>query len=587
MADSRSIVDKVREASESEGLAKILRRNPDIARRAEGDREGVALVFHRATKQYGIGTIPVIEAVYRGYIPRPFSEPFVQPPPAPPEEPPVAFNATCDDVINFELAQGENGIPFAFTFGDVYGNAMSVEIDLTMLGPGFDLRVELDGLTANCQLFLLKPGFSEYNATPANYFTDPGEDPGTANESWTIPWATLSTYAEQRFHVVVYHKSDFPLVNGTFRVFCEAAELTIISVTPNGVEDPVVTALAISGVPFLGVDAVKVDGIDVISFNVISDILIEAQVSLLGGLHILTVHKGIEDSNNFNLLSVQPNDETINRGAEQILFVPEDDQILMTTSQVLVNGIVTTFVTEMITVFGSDFYILRFIIPPQTTPGMADIAVTITEGTFSFPDLFQVLANPYIASIDPPTIVPTATNFTLNIFGDHFLSVTSVDVDGVSVPFSIIDDGFIQATVDGSTLEDGPNPVKVTNPIGDSNIVQITVAPGVQTPITVVPNTGPTTGGTHIVIEVVDSTGCISASVGGVDLTGFAIDDATHVSGDTPAHGIEEQVDVSVVNPYGTGTLLNGFTYLDAVILTTEGGEYLLTEGGEPLTTES
>lgn len=74
---------------------------------------------------------------------------------------------------------------------------------------------------------------------------------------------------------------------------------------------------------------------------------------------------------------------------------------------------------------------------------------------------------------------------------------------------------------------------------------------------------GDTAGGTHVVIEVDDSAGATSAAIGGVSLSSFAIDDATHVSGDTGAHatGVE---DVTVTNGAGTSSpLANAFEYFN------------------------
>lgn len=74
------------------------------------------------------------------------------------------------------------------------------------------------------------------------------------------------------------------------------------------------------------------------------------------------------------------------------------------------------------------------------------------------------------------------------------------------------------------------------------------------------PDHGPAAGGTHVVIEVEDSTGVTGAAVGGLALDNFAIDDETHVSGDTQVHAAGG-VDVTVTNFFGVDTLSEGFTY--------------------------
>lgn len=66
----------------------------------------------------------------------------------------------------------------------------------------------------------------------------------------------------------------------------------------------------------------------------------------------------------------------------------------------------------------------------------------------------------------------------------------------------------------------------------------------------------PAGGGERIVVQVDNAVGCVSIAAGGVGFTGFAIDDATHVSGVPGAHA-SGVVDVVVTNGVGassTGT---------------------------------
>lgn len=87
------------------------------------------------------------------------------------------------------------------------------------------------------------------------------------------------------------------------------------------------------------------------------------------------------------------------------------------------------------------------------------------------------------------------------------------------------------------------------------------------TVVGVSPSTGGAAGGAHVVIQVDTSAGATSAALDGVNLTGFAIDDATHVSGNTVAHALGA-VDVTVTNGVGTSApLVNGYTYVAIVVL--------------------
>jgi hypothetical protein len=93
---------------------------------------------------------------------------------------------------------------------------------------------------------------------------------------------------------------------------------------------------------------------------------------------------------------------------------------------------------------------------------------------------------------------------------------------------------------------------------------ELTTAQPPAMPIAIAPATGTIAGGTHVVIQVVNSVGIISAQIDGVNLTGFAIDDATHVSGDTVAHVASPSgVSVNVSNAYAmSAPLVNTFVYV-------------------------
>jgi hypothetical protein len=76
------------------------------------------------------------------------------------------------------------------------------------------------------------------------------------------------------------------------------------------------------------------------------------------------------------------------------------------------------------------------------------------------------------------------------------------------------------------------------------------------------PPNGPQAGGTQVYIYTDDSTGAISATVGGVDLTSFSIFNANYVTGITSAH-TAGLTDVTVTNATGTSNpLTNGYEFL-------------------------
>lgn len=110
----------------------------------------------------------------------------------------------------------------------------------------------------------------------------------------------------------------------------------------------------------------------------------------------------------------------------------------------------------------------------------------------------------------------------------------------------------------GATFEDNP----------DDDTVDIVLSGGGGPVLSgpevlgIFPTLGAPEGGTFVEIEVDDSTGATGATVGGVALTSFVIIDATHVGGFTGAHAPSSPpVDVTVTNPNGTGTLVQGYTF--------------------------
>lgn len=495
----------IRRTSESHAFQQVLRRNPALALRADRDRDAVALTFDRAARA-GVENLAVFEAVFRGYRPEIlYTEPYPQPAPVVPVEPPGTFNASCNDALIFELAAGDESIPDAFAFGATTGNAMMVTIDLTALGPGVELEVNLDTLTDDCMLFLLKPGFDPYDTDPSHYFQDPGETLGPTNQSWTIPWSTLSTYPSLVFHVVIFHKSSLPLVSGVFRVFCLLPPVSITSANVNGIRPGVATTLELTGVSFLHVETGTLSG-----GGTVSDVLpidfsrLELVVTAgSAGLKQLAVTSGDPPSTSpdFPLLFANfPTAGSILRGGNIAVTLAAGDNHLTTTSAATVNGVSTTFAMD-----STDPNKLLILVPPSATPGPATVTITTSAGTFNFPNVVVIAANPYISSLEPGTAVQTTGSFLLNVHGDHFIDVDFARVTGTSgnidtFPFVIVDDTLVQVFVnDGSLLSLGPVPVRLHNAAGLSNAVNLSYVSPLQV-TSLSPNTVLASGGAFSIL---------------------------------------------------------------------------------------
>ncbi len=140
--------------------------------------------------------------------------------------------------------------------------------------------------------------------------------------------------------------------------------------------------------------------------------------------------------------------------------------------------------------------------------------------------------------------------------------IRQVSIGGAPVPFFTVDnDGQISARTPPGT---GVVTVSVSWLDGSGFALSGGFTYEAALPATVIgiaPSSGSTAGSTHVVIEVDDSTGFISAAVDGVDITSPGIVDATHVEGDTVADTAGAK-DVTVTNAGGTSApLVGGFTY--------------------------
>ena len=86
--------------------------------------------------------------------------------------------------------------------------------------------------------------------------------------------------------------------------------------------------------------------------------------------------------------------------------------------------------------------------------------------------------------------------------------------------------------------------------------------PPVPTLTSISPNSGPTTGGTHVTITGNYFAAGATVKIGGVAATNVTVVSTTSITCTTPAHPAAGAVNVVVANPTGvSGTLTGGFTY--------------------------
>ncbi|TFD46207.1 choice-of-anchor G family protein [Cryobacterium frigoriphilum] len=169
-----------------------------------------------------------------------------------------------------------------------------------------------------------------------------------------------------------------------------------------------------------------------------------------------------------------------------------------------------------------------------------------------------------VATALVPDNGPETGGTPVTITGSGFFGTTDVTIDGVSVPFVVVDDGNITFTT--PVHVPGVVPVVVTDPAGSTLPLDFTFTP-VTVVTSVVPNTGPETGGTSVTITGSCFTGATAVLIGGTPATNVVVVNDTTITADVPA-GVGV-ADVTVVGggTCGTGTLPGGFTYLPAAVI--------------------
>ncbi|WP_144267490.1 IPT/TIG domain-containing protein [Leifsonia xyli] len=209
---------------------------------------------------------------------------------------------------------------------------------------------------------------------------------------------------------------------------------------------------------------------------------------------------------------------------------------------------------------------------PAHLPATVSIAVEHPNGDSS-PDGFTFDAVPGAPVISglAPGHGPAIGGTTMTLSGSGFIGTTDVTVDGVSVPFSVIDDGTITVTAPPHAA--GTVPVVVTTPIGPTPSAVFTYDLG-TTVNGMTPSSGPETGGTAVTITggcFTDATGVL---FGTTPAASFRVMTDATIAAVSPAGTGTADITVVGAAVCGTGTLTGAFRYLDpgAPIIVPAGG---------------
>ncbi|WP_425253843.1 IPT/TIG domain-containing protein [Janthinobacterium sp. NFX145] len=201
---------------------------------------------------------------------------------------------------------------------------------------------------------------------------------------------------------------------------------------------------------------------------------------------------------------------------------------------------------------------------PAGSSGTVDVRVTTTGGTSatSAADQFTFVAAPTVTSISP-TAGPATGGSTVIITGTGFSTTTAVTFGATSaIGFTVNSATQITATAPAGT---GTVDVRVTSLGGTSATSAADQFTFVAAPVvsSISPTSGPTTGGTTVIITGSNFSGTTAVTFGATLASGFTVNSATQITATAPV-GSAGTVDVRVTSAGGTSaTSANDqFTYV-------------------------
>ncbi|MEU7056129.1 IPT/TIG domain-containing protein [Streptomyces sp. NPDC046197] len=223
-----------------------------------------------------------------------------------------------------------------------------------------------------------------------------------------------------------------------------------------------------------------------------------------------------------------------------------------------------TFGGTPATILSQDpFGFLITVTAPPHTAGNVPVVVTTPAGPSSAANYTYVAPPvpppPTVVGITPPS-GPTSGGTPFTIVGTNLTgaSVTfgGVPATNVNVTGGVVLTGLTPPGAAGSVA------VQVTTPAGSVTVPGgfTYVVPAPPTATSIVPATGPVTGGTPFVITGSNLSGA-QVTIGGVAATNVVVDPTgTFVAGLTPP-GVAGNAAVVVTTPAGSATVTGGFTY--------------------------
>jgi len=209
---------------------------------------------------------------------------------------------------------------------------------------------------------------------------------------------------------------------------------------------------------------------------------------------------------------------------------------------------------------------------PAGGPGTVDITVTTPDGTSvtSAADQYTYVSAPTVTSIGPKT-GPTGGGTSVTITGTGFSvapPVGAVKFGAANATYTINSSTQITATSPANSA--GVYDITVTTVGGTSAVSaadQFTYEPA-PTVTAVSPGSGPTSGGTTVIITGTNFGGLAGVTFGGAPATSFTANSTTQITATTPAGAGTVDVRVTTVNGTSTTSPAARFTYVTAPTVT-------------------
>jgi hypothetical protein len=190
--------------------------------------------------------------------------------------------------------------------------------------------------------------------------------------------------------------------------------------------------------------------------------------------------------------------------------------------------------------------------------GTGTVGVTVTTpGGTSNPLSFFYVGAPFKSSLSAASGVLAGGN-TITISGTGLSTATAVNFGANSAVPTVTSDSLISVTVPAGAAA-GSVGVSVTTAGGTNNGLSYTYV-DVPTVTTIVPDSGPTSGGTAVTVTGTNLTTTQSVTVGGA-VAPFSVVNDTALSVVTPP-GVAGAANVVVTTTGGAVTTVDGFTYV-------------------------